>query len=64
MRQFTTGLYILLTGSFDLVREHKEDCIGNRLFTNGYTCKFYSIYDSAEMSHVCDENPFVVYDQV
>ncbi|KAI5478724.1 ABC transporter [Pseudohyphozyma bogoriensis] len=65
MRQFTQGLFILFSNSFELVRDHKDFCSGDTVFTNGFDCKFHSIFDSREMKNqVCREEVAVLYQQV
>ncbi|BGP51411.1 hypothetical protein JCM10450v2_007353 [Rhodotorula kratochvilovae] len=64
MRQFTQGLFLLLANSFDLVYDHKDECAGDALFTNGRSCKSHSMFTSLDFAHVCQEQPFVMYDQV
>jgi hypothetical protein len=38
MRQFSQGLYLLLSNSFNIVRDDHEECSGNQVFTNGKEC--------------------------
>ncbi|GAA5869150.1 hypothetical protein JCM1840_004307 [Sporobolomyces johnsonii] len=64
MRQFAQGLFLLLANSFNLVYDKHEVCSGNDLFTNGMFCKFHSIFTSLDFAHVCEEQPYVMYDQV
>lgn len=39
MRQFAQGIYLLLAGSFDIVRDDHEECSGNQVFTHGKECE-------------------------
>ncbi|GAA5979275.1 hypothetical protein JCM11641_001979 [Rhodosporidiobolus odoratus] len=64
MRQFTQGLYLVLTSSFDQVGDEHEACSGNKLFTNGRLCKFHSIYDSRKLPGGTCPAAVVLYDQV
>lgn len=64
MRQFTQGLFILLSNSFAIAKDLDLLCTGNSIFTNGKYCKTVSIFDSRELEHVCSEEPFVAYDQM
>ncbi|GJN93792.1 hypothetical protein Rhopal_006850-T1 [Rhodotorula paludigena] len=64
MRQFTQGLFILLSNSFAIANDPDRLCTGNSIFTNGKHCKTVSIFNSRELEHVCSEEPFVAYDQI
>lgn len=64
MRQFTQGLFLLLTSSFAQVRSQHKLCSGNKLFTNGFECKKHSIYDSRLLSVQVCPAATILYDQV
>lgn len=66
LRQFSQGVFLLLTDSFSGLVESgaEKECYGNGVFTEGMYCKFHEVFNTRDMKTVCDEDPFMQYDQV